>query len=688
MSGEAGLSTAGWPDPRGYLWDRLQVEFDRVRTVGSDSESAAPGLYIPEEEVTNTLRAGAAEARWPLDAERLDLLARHYALTAFEVDVLVACLAPDLDPSFERIYGFLQDALSRTRPAVGLLLRLFCPDPTGEARARGSFRPTSPLFAGELLRLPEGADAPLLAQAPRADERVVGHLIGDDSVDGRLLAYLRLEQEPRPRLLPASAVDQALAVVARGAGDLIALVAPPAGGQAECARLMAREIHRPLLLVDVPALLRCQACSPPQAVRLVIREARLLGAVTCWSRASVLWQESEPVNAAALATLESQLRSWPGLSILADDAGWEPPPTLAGRVLIRLSLPGPGRQEREQAWRGALEAYGIQPAGLEDELSSLARTFRLTVEQISEAVLVASRRSALEGRDTPGTEHLRAGARAVSGRRLTELGHEIRPRARWDHLVLPPDSLEQLWELCTTVRTRSRVLEDWGFGDRLTGGRGVTALFAGISGTGKTMAAEVVANELSLPLFRIELAGIVSKWIGETEKNLDRVFDAAADSNAILFFDEADALFGKRSEVKDSHDRYANLEISYLLQKMESYDGAAILATNMRQQLDDAFLRRLTFTMIFPLPESEDRLRIWEAVWPPELPRGLDVDLAALSRLKLTGGNIKNVVLAAAHFAAAETRVVGMDDLTHALRREYQKLGKQMTIAEIEASIR
>jgi SpoVK/Ycf46/Vps4 family AAA+-type ATPase len=171
----------------------------------------------------------------------------------------------------------------------------------------------------------------------------------------------------------------------------------------------------------------------------------------------------------------------------------------------------------------------------------------------------------------------------------------------------------------------------------------VTALFAGISGTGKTMAAEVVANELGLPLFRIELAGVVSKWIGETEKNLDRVFDAAADSNAILFFDEADALFGKRSEVKDSHHRHANLEISYLLQKMESYEGAAILATNMRQQLDDAFLRRLTFTVIFPPPEAEDRLRIWTAVWPPELPRGQDVDLAALSRLRLTGGNIKNV---------------------------------------------
>jgi SpoVK/Ycf46/Vps4 family AAA+-type ATPase len=211
----------------------------------------------------------------------------------------------------------------------------------------------------------------------------------------------------------------------------------------------------------------------------------------------------------------------------------------------------------------------------------------------------------------------------------------------------------------------------------------VTALFAGTSGTGKTMAAEVVARELQLSLFRIDLSGVVSKWIGETEKNLDRVFDAAWDSNAILFFDEADALFGKRSEVKDSHDRYANLEISYLLQKMESYEGLAILATNMRQQIDDAFLRRLTFNVIFPLPEEAERARIWSAVWPAELPRADDVDFDVLARIRLAGGNIKNVVLAGAHLAAAEDRSVTFADLVHGIRREYQKLGKQMSAAEV-----
>jgi SpoVK/Ycf46/Vps4 family AAA+-type ATPase len=287
----------------------------------------------------------------------------------------------------------------------------------------------------------------------------------------------------------------------------------------------------------------------------------------------------------------------------------------------------------------------------------------------------------------PGSNDLRAGARAVSGRRLTRLGREIAPKATWQQLILPDDSIQQLRELCSTVRTRSQVPEEWGFASKLTGGRGVTALFAGISGTGKTMAAEVIANELGLPLFRIELAGVVSKYIGETEKNLDRVFEAATDSNAILFFDEADALFGKRTEVKDSHDRYANLEMSYLLQKMESYEGAAILATNMRQQIDDAFLPRLKFTVIFPLPDAGDRLRIWEAVWPSELPRGADVDLERMARLKFTGGNIKNIILAAAHSAAAAQGAVGMPDLVLAVRSEYQKLGKQIDAGEVHTQL-
>jgi SpoVK/Ycf46/Vps4 family AAA+-type ATPase len=273
----------------------------------------------------------------------------------------------------------------------------------------------------------------------------------------------------------------------------------------------------------------------------------------------------------------------------------------------------------------------------------------------------------------------------VSARNLTTVSTEIVPKASWERLILPQDSVDQLQELCSAVRHHGIVLEQAGFSQRLSGGTGITALFAGVSGTGKTMAAEVVAGELGLPLFRVDLAAVVSKWIGETEKNLDRVFAAAADSNAILFFDEADALFGKRSEVKDAHDRYANLEISYLLQKMEHYPGTAILATNMRHQLDDAFLRRISFMIVFPLPEPPERARIWQAVWPPELPRAADVDFAALARVKLAGGNIKNVVLAAAHLAVAQGRPVGTADLLHAIRREYQKLGKQMDQAQVVA---
>jgi SpoVK/Ycf46/Vps4 family AAA+-type ATPase len=227
-------------------------------------------------------------------------------------------------------------------------------------------------------------------------------------------------------------------------------------------------------------------------------------------------------------------------------------------------------------------------------------------------------------------------------------------------------------------------MDDWGFDRKLATGKGVAALFAGASGTGKTMAAEVMAHELGLDLYRIDLASVVSKYIGETEKNLDRIFTAAETSNAILFFDEADALFGKRSEVRDSHDRYANLEISYLLQKMEQYDGITILATNLRQNLDEAFVRRLAFHVHFPFPDEADRLRIWRGIWPAAAPLGADVELDFLARqFKLSGGNIKNVALAASFLAAADGGHISMAHLFHATRREYQKMGKVLSTAEL-----
>jgi SpoVK/Ycf46/Vps4 family AAA+-type ATPase len=281
-------------------------------------------------------------------------------------------------------------------------------------------------------------------------------------------------------------------------------------------------------------------------------------------------------------------------------------------------------------------------------------------------------------------EDLYATARAQTGHELAVLTRKIEPIYYWNDIVLPDDTLNQLYEICQRVVCRHQVLRKWGFDRKLSLGKGVNALFAGPSGTGKTMAAEIIANELRLDLYKIDLSGVVSKYIGETEKNLDRIFYAAENANAILLFDEADALFGKRSEVRDSHDRYANIEISYLLQKMEEYEGIAILATNLRQNLDDSFVRRLAFTVHFPFPDEASRRCIWAGIWPEQTPVGADVDRDFLAhQFKLSGGNIKNIALAAAFLAAGDGGIVGMPHLIRATQREYQKMGKALSEADL-----
>jgi SpoVK/Ycf46/Vps4 family AAA+-type ATPase len=266
--------------------------------------------------------------------------------------------------------------------------------------------------------------------------------------------------------------------------------------------------------------------------------------------------------------------------------------------------------------------------------------------------------------------------RLQSNRKLAALATRIKPHYVWTDIVLPTDSLRQLREICNAVEFRSIVYEEWGFDKKLSLGKGLGLLFAGPSGTGKTMAAEVLAGELGLDLYKIDLSTVVSKYIGETEKNLSRIFTEAATSNAVLFFDEADALFGKRSEVKDSHDRYANIEINYLLQRMEEYEGTVILATNLRKNMDDAFVRRIQFTIEFPFPHADQRLAIWQRVWPKDMPRqDLDLDFMA-RRFEISGGNIRNIALAAAFLGAEDGGCVTMKHLIRATWQEYQKMGK------------
>ncbi len=667
----------------GDLGARLAREFDRLRAQGADPANAFRGLYIDEGDVVCALEE-TGDGPWAgVSPPRLEAMRGVFALDQLDVDILLAAAAPDLDSRYERIYAFLQDDIARKRPTVGLLIRLLADGHGDEAASRARFHAEAPLFRGGLLELDAAPDAPLLASAVRPDERVVSHMLGIDAPDARLLGHTSFEPSPTP--IPFA--DETVELIQRAAGSgtgAIGLRGATSVGKCDAARLFAKATGLALLIVDVPALLASRVCTPPAAVRLIFRDALFLSAAVYWSRADKLWTDGEP-EAATQHSLAAEVERVPVPVLLGGTAAWEPPPVVGGRPLLPITVGLPTAAERESRWHHELDCETGDE--LDAAIHDMAAGFRLSLRQVADAVRVARSLAEVDGSATVRPGDLYAGGRAVSGRRLAELGTRVEPAADWSQLVLPEDSVQQLHEVCATFRHRDRVLEEWGFGKRLNGGKGVTALFAGTSGTGKTMAAEVVARELHLALFRIDLSGIVSKWIGETEKNLDRVFEAAWDSNAILFFDEADALFGKRSEVKDSHDRYANLEISYLLQKMESYEGLAILATNMRQQIDDAFLRRLTFNVIFPLPEEDDRARIWAAVWPAELPRADDVDFSALARIRLAGGNIKNVVLAGAHRAAAEDRPVELADVVHGIRREYQKLGKQVVAADIAEAL-
>jgi SpoVK/Ycf46/Vps4 family AAA+-type ATPase len=373
-------------------------------------------------------------------------------------------------------------------------------------------------------------------------------------------------------------------------------------------------------------------------------------------------------------SLLAAVRERAGVTVLAGRRPWAPPddgPT----GIVDLAFPVPDFQRRRSCWQAHVAVAGVE---LEDrELDTLADRFRLDAGQIADAVATAGNRALWRAAAQPTVDDLLAAARAQSGDELLSLARKVPPLHTWDDLVLPPDVASQMRELCWRVTNRQRVLGDWGFERRLALGKGTSALFAGPSGTGKTMAAEAIAGSLGLDLYAIDLSGVVSKYIGETEKNLGRIFRAAETANAILLFDEADALFGKRSEVRDSHDRYANIEISYLLQRIEQYDGVTILTTNLRGNLDEAFVRRLAFIVHFPFPDEAHRRRIWAGVWPPGTPLAADVDLDAMARrFKLSGGDIRNVALAAAFMAAAAGGPVTMPHLLAAARREHQKLGK------------
>jgi hypothetical protein len=348
--------------------------------------------------------------------------------------------------------------------------------------------------------------------------------------------------------------------------------------------------------------------------------------------------------------------------------------TLELSSVLRLDVSRPLVMEQRDAW------VKLLPDAAQNLAAGLASQFDLAVPDIHEVAEVA-----LASADGELSKRLWRGCRQKTRPVLDSLAHRVEVKAGWDALVLPDQELALLERTAAQVRARGRVYDDWGFREQSARGLGISALFAGESGVGKTLAAEVLASDLDLDLYRIDLSAVVSKYIGETEKNLRRVFDAAEQGGAILFFDEADALFGKRSEVRDSHDRYANIEVNYLLQRMEAFRGLAILATNVKSALDSAFLRRLRFVINFPHPSNEQRRRIWERALPTGVPRK-ELDYERLSKLNLTGGHIRNIALNAAFLAAHSGGEVDMECMTEAVRMEFRKLGQRFNEADLRLS--
>jgi hypothetical protein len=659
---------------------RIRAAVARRRATDPDPDDRFRGLYVSDLQVDEMLAGGTApilpsapdptfieqlraveadaEATEAAGADvRLRRLVRSFDLQPLDVELLLVALAPDLDPRFERLYGYLHDDVSRRRASIGLALELVgAGGASGAGRARLGV--SGPLVAGGLLVV-EDTERPFLTRALRVPDRVAGHLVGDDTTDPLVAA---LEVTPSDRDLAGSATLE------RGlrAGARLAYVRERIGTAplTVAARALAR-LGPPPVVIDLG---RLGPREEADAATAAIREARLRGCGLVAGPVDVL---AERGPAAVRAFAEAAC-----VTVLHGARGWDPAWSRAVAFLVEAELPTPA--ERRDAWHAALD--GSASSDMATAIAALP--YRLAPEQVERAAEAGRLTAAAAGRAL-AVGDVAAGARSQNAAGLDRLARRIEPRVGWSDLVLPAPVIEQLGELTARARHRDRVLDDWGLGRTSLKGRGVTALFAGDSGTGKTMSAEVIAGSLGLDLYVIDLSTIVDKYIGETEKNLDRVFNEADRVNGVLLFDEADAIFGKRSEVKDARDRYANVEVAYLLQRMEVFDGMAVLTTNLRANVDEAFLRRLDAIVDFPVPDVEDRRRLWERNLSAGVPKADDIDVDFLARrFTLSGGNIRNVAVGAAFRAAAGERPLAMADLVRETAREYRKLGRLCVEAE------
>ena len=654
LTAASSSTTDAKKEPRPSLWRSLSrkdtlppAPAPAEMLMLSAEEAKAKSSTAPEPE-----SGSAADSKLPPPA--LVTLRQRLGLSRFEHDVLLLCVAMELDTSIAAMCARAQGDPTRPYPTFALALSLF------DSASWDALSPERPLRHWRLLEINQPGGSTLTASQLRADEWVVNYLKGLTYLDDRLaplvssMPLASAEDAPDSHKHAAAGVLERLKLVTPGHRlPVIQLIGTDGASKTAVAGLIGSPFG--FSLYRLPGNM-VPATSPEleSFARLWQRLSLLIPVALYVDSRSA--DDANPAQAAAIDRLLSRLD---GLVFLDTRDAWR---GLADSIAVDVGKPTPA--EQKSAWAAALgEVAGDAPA-------ALAGQFNLNLEQIRD---IARTSLVAQEDDEPARDRLWRAALVATRPRFDNLAERIDPKATWNDIVLLPAEDKLLHQIADQVGNRMQVYQDWGFDRKTSRGLGINALFAGESGTGKTMAAEVIANHLKLDLYRIDLSAVVSKYIGETEKNLRRLFDAAEDGGAILFFDEADALFGRRSDVKDSHDRYANIEINYLLQRMESYGGLAILATNMKSALDAAFMRRLRFIVNFHFPGTAERKTIWQKAFPSETPLA-EIDFDRLARLNLTGGQIALIAINAAFVAAQAGSAVTMPIVLDAARTEFRKL--------------
>lgn len=622
----------------------------RGRQYLSATVPAAPGEITLLEVAKAAADMQTAVAQQPPPA--MLILSQRLGLSPFEQQILLLCTTIELDTRIAKLCAQAQDNLNQPYPTFALAFSLF------EQPAWDVLSPERPLRYWRLIEINQPGAQPLTHSALRADERMVNYLKGLNYLDDRLTPLLvpldtvglNIELPPSQQQAIAEIVPYLKQSAQRS------LIIQLLGADSASKQLVAQQAVQSvgLFLYRLPIeLLPTQVGELETLMRLWERESLLLPII--------LYIDAQEIPEAQTPSLHRFLARSSGLLFLSS----REIRSNLGSTSVAVDIDKPTTEEQRQIWENVL---GDRSDEIPAQLASQFNLNLITIQQIAQTTQAKT-----DIIDPTFNKQLWSACLASTRPQLDTLAQRLYPKAIWEDIVLPPEETNLLQQIADQVRQRRKVYQEWGFENRMNRGLGISALFAGESGTGKTMAAEVIANDLRLNLYRIDLSAVVSKYIGETEKNLRRLFDAAEDGGTILFFDEADALFGKRSEVKDSHDRYANIEINYLLQRMEGFKGLAILATNMRNALDNAFVRRLRFIVTFQFPSPVERQKIWQRAFPNAVPKE-NLDFARLAKLNLTGGSIHNVALNSAFLAAQQESPVTMPLVLQAARTEFRKL--------------